>query len=576
MGKTLVEIFLETSSKFPQKEALLCKEGSRYVSLTYSELEDEVFHLSYELRKLGIEKGDNVVLISKNRPEWVIADLAIQLTGGVVVPIHEVLTGQQMVNIINEVEAKVAIVSGDTVFEKLEKADAEHLKIISMDSIDGKNIYAFEKILEAKPKDFEKIKTELLLDLPKESDLATIVYTSGTTGHFAGVLLTHKNIVSNIKDILSTIELDEKEKFLSVLPLSHILERTVGYYVPMSVGATISYINDPLKLSEVAREEKPTIIIAVPRLYEKVYDKIILEVEKNPIKKIIFNLALKIGEKKNKTDSKIWKDLFKIADKIVFHKIKDKFGGNIRFFVSGGAPLPKKVGEIFNNMGILILEGYGLTETSPVISCNTDKPGFNKFGTAGKVLPSVKVKISDWDEILVKGPSVTKGYYDQGKTELAFTEDGWFKTGDLGELDGDGFLIIKGRIKEIIVLSTGKNVSPVPIEERLELCPYVKQAFVFGDGKKHIAGILVLDFDVLKEKFKGLSNKEMLENPEVKKLIDEKISELQKDFAHFERVNKYILISEPFTIENHLLTPTLKIRRQMILEKYEQEIEGLY
>ncbi|PIZ00472.1 hypothetical protein COY62_02390 [bacterium (Candidatus Howlettbacteria) CG_4_10_14_0_8_um_filter_40_9] len=572
--KTIPDFFLETSKDFPEKEALLCKEGSRYVSLTYKELEDEVFHLAYELKKLGLEKGDNVVLISKNRPEWVISDLAIQLAGGVVVPIHEVLAGGQMANIIRDVEARVAIISGKGVLKKLREAKVD-LQIISMDSVREK-VDNFEEILKAKPKDFVEIKKEILVSLPEEKDLATIVYTSGTTGHFAGVLLTHKNIVTNINDVMVAIDLSENEKFLSVLPLSHILERTVGYYVPMAVGATISYIDDPLKLSEVAQKERPSIIIAVPRLYEKIYDKIILEVGESPIKKVIFGLALKIGGKRVNNRSFSMEVLFKIADKVVFKKIKDKFGGNIRFFVSGGAPLPKKVGEFFGNMGLLILEGYGLTETSPIVSCNTDRTGHNKFGTAGRVLPSVKVKVSKDGEILVKGPSVTSGYYDHGKTELAFTEDGWFKTGDLGGLDKDGFLTIKGRKKEVIVLSTGKNVLPVPIEEALEMCPYVKQSFVFGDGKKHIGAIIVPEVSELSKKFAGLSDDEIYESEDVRKFIDEEISKVQKGLSHYEQVKKYILISESFTIENHLLTPTLKLRRHLILEKYKEEIEGLY
>lgn len=572
---TILQLFLNSVADYPLKTALLCKENSRYKRLTYRELADEVFHLAYELKKLGLKRGDKVVLVSKNKPEWVVSDLAIMMAGGINVPVHEVLTGNQIKKIIDEVSAKIVIVSSKNILEKVRTAAIEReIKYISMEKTEDKGVENFEDILKAKPSDFNTIKEKLLSDLPQENDLATIVYTSGTTGHFSGVMLTHKNIVTNVLDILSVIDLDDSEKFLSILPLSHIFERTVGYYVPMAVGATISYIEDPMKLSEVAMEEKPTIIIAVPRLYEKVYDKIILEVEKNLIKKIIFNLALKIGEQANKKRDNFWKILYKQVDKIVFKKIKEKFGGRIRFFVCGGAPLPQKVGKFFYNMGILILEGYGLTETSPVISCNTDRLGCNKFGTAGKVLPSVKVKISESGEILVKGPSVTTGYFSHEKTKLAFTEDGWFKTGDLGELDKKGFLKIKGRIKEVIVLSTGKNVLPVPIEERLELCPYIKQAFVFGDEKKHIAAIFVLEKEVLKEKFPEL--KDFINNEKVRLLIDEELKRLQRDFAHFEQVRKYILISEPFTVENGLLTPTLKLRRHKILEKYRKEIEALY
>ncbi|MDD3679061.1 MAG: AMP-binding protein [Patescibacteria group bacterium] len=386
------------------------------------------------------------------------------------------------------------------------------------------------------------------------------MYTSGTTGQFKGVELTNENFITNISDVLSWVEVTHKDKFLSVLPLSHVFERTVGYYIPLLCGATIGYVLDPTKISEVAQAEKPTIIIAVPRLYEKIYLAVKEKAEKSAIKKVLFKIAFDIGKKMERGTL-----LYQIANLIVFKKIKKAFGGKVRFFVSGAASLQQEIGEFFDALSIPVLEGYGLTETSPIISTNSVKN--RKYGTIGKVLPSVQYKIEK-GELYVKGPSVFGGYYKQPqKTKEALTSGGWLKTGDLVSEDRDGYLKFDKRKKEIIVLSTGKNIGPAHLEEMMQMSPLINQAFVFGDEKKHVGALIVPE----KEKVKGLDKKKLEE--EIKKELDRF---LNNQVSSYEQVRKFIIIKKPFTVENGMLTPTLKLRRQKIEEVYAEEIEKIY
>lgn len=575
--QTVFDFFLETAKKFPENPALFYKKGHHFEFIPYKRFYNLVGNLSLSLEKLGVKKGDRVVLISENRPEWVVSDLSVMSLGAISVPIHNVLSAKQYQSIIKETEPKIVIVSNKETLEKVReiKSSLKEAKIIYLDSDlsssdrKGWEIYTFIETLQLVPHG-----GDLGLDTRAENldpeDILTIIYTSGTTGNFKGVELTHKNIVSNILSVLSVVPVYKTDRFLSILPLSHVFERTVGYYVSVFQGAATSYVIDPLKLAEIAAESKPTIIIAVPRLYEKVYEKISEKANTNIITKTIFKLAFWYGKGGQKSDF-----LHRLFDKIVFSKIKNTFGGKVRFFVSGAAPLSSELGEFFQTLGMVVLEGYGLTETSPIVSCNRlESP---QFGTVGRPLPGVQVKIAKDKEILVKGSNVMKGYYKNPfTTKEVFTKDGWFKTGDLGKLERGGYLRITGRKKELIVLSTGKNVSPTVIEEKLEMSPYVNQVMICGDGKKHIAGIIVPDFKKIGEKFKIRGKTRICQDQKILECLKSEFEKILSEFASYERLKKFVLVPEPFTIKNGQMTPTLKLRRHVILEKYKKEVEGIY
>lgn len=566
MKDTIIDSFLEVVERFPEKDALIYKKGHHFESLSFEQLYFYAQKLAHFLKERGVKEGDRLVLISENRPEWVITDLASLLLGAVLVPVHDVLSSFQVGTIVAEINPKVILVSNKKILSKLLEVElvlGGKSSIIHFDNdlepndpkVGTSRLFSFKK--EVFDRQYEP-QLEPIKHSPERN--VTIIYTSGTTGHFKGVVLTNKNFISNITDVLTMVEITENDKFLSVLPLSHVFERTVGYYIALLRGAAISYVDDPTKLSEIAQAEKPTVIIGVPRLFEKVYGKVKDKAEASVVKKSLFEWACNVGKTSPKSSAS-----YKIANAIVFKKIKAAFGGELRFFVSGSASLAQEIGEFFDALNIPVLEGYGLTETSPIIACNTLEK--RKYGSVGLLLPQVKAKVVK-DELLVKGPNVFREYYKQPeKTKEAFTYDGWFKTGDLVEIDSEGFIRFKAREKEIIALSTGKKVSPAYLEERLELAPLIEQAFVFGDGEKHIGAIIIPN----KEKC------QLLKGQKKEQAIREEIEEyLNKFVAHYEQVRNFIMIDHLFSVENGLLTPSFKLRRREIIEKYQKNITDFY
>ncbi|HBG81769.1 TPA: long-chain fatty acid--CoA ligase [candidate division CPR2 bacterium] len=568
---TIPKLFLETADKFPDRPAIYYKKGHLFDEIPYKRLKNLVGNFTLSLEKMGVKKGDPVILISENRPEWVVLDLAIQFAGAINVPIHNILTSIQIKQIVDEIEPALIVVSNREALKKVLEIEwvlDKKIPIIFLDdSLTGEqdlikkfNGQHFVGTLKLSGHYHTGDELERRLKNINSSDVASIIYTSGTTGHPKGVELTQTNFISNIYAVLEAVKLYPEDKLLSILPLSHVFERTAGYYVPLAAGASITYIEDISKLSEYAKEEKPTVILAVPRLYEKIYEKVWANASKSPVKKMILKFALDYGKDKKHRSTV----LYKLLDRIVFSKIKENFGGNIRFFVSGGASLASWLGDFFDSMGMPVLEGYGLTETSPVVTCNRYEN--YKYGTIGPALTDVQVKISGDGEILVKGPNVMKSYYkNEEASKGAFTKDGWFKTGDLGNVDKDGFFKIAGRKKEIIVLTTGKKIFPVPIEEALESSVYLDQAFMFGDGFKHI-GAVIVPSEIAIEKF----------GENIEERLAGEINEQLKHFSKIEQIKKFIISTESFTVENGLLTPTMKLRRGVILEKYADKIEDLY
>ena len=560
MKDTIIDSFLESVEKFPERPALLYREGHHFESLTYANLYIYAQKLAVYLKSQGIKEGDRIVLISENRPEWVITDIATLILGAILVPIHSVLAAAQIKTITDEVEPAVILVSNSEQLAKVEANGVAHDVLMGffedfMPRTEIKKLFLFKnEVFDGK---FEP-KIDPIKHDPDR--VITIIYTSGTTGEFKGVELTNRNFITNVGDVLTEVEVNENDKFLSILPLSHVFERTVGYYVALLRGAATSYVEDPKKIAEIAKIQRPTIIIAVPRLYEKVFEGIVEKAETGLVKKVVFRSAVWVGKKFPKETL-----AYKLADKLVFQKVKSAFGGQIKFFVSGAAALPLKIGEFFEALDMPVLEGYGLTETSPIITTNTQK--HRRYGTIGRVLPSLEIKVVK-NELYVRGPSVFGSYYKKpNKTKAAFTKDGWFKTGDLVTIDKDGYVKFKAREKEIIVLSTGKNISPAYIEEKLESIPAISQAFVFGDTQKHVGALIVPNKEVVQGRT-GSDLHDFITN-EINLLVNQNV-------ASYEQIRKFIITIKPFTVENGLMTPTLKLRRKEIEFVYAKELGDFY
>jgi long-chain acyl-CoA synthetase len=581
---------LNTVKNYPKENFVLYKDKGEYRGISTEEFKNMVEEFSLGLRELGVGKNDKIILLSENRPEWIISDLAILAFGGITVPIYPTLTAEQIVFIIDDSDAKVVIFSDEIQGEKIKSIKNKLSKVkhfISFISPPFEGALSFSQIRELgrkrKDKDpdlFEKSALEV-----KPDDLATIIYTSGTTGIPKGVMLTHKNILSNIISVSQIIEFSEKDTVLSFLPLSHILERMVTHTY-IYKGCTIAYAESIETVAQNLLEVRPNIMVSVPRVFEKIYAKVMDNVlSSSPLKRKIFfwalNIGRKVGEKKlaKKPIGFFLKLKYKIAHKLVFSKIIEKTGGRIRFFVSGGAPLSKEIAEFFYAMGLVILEGYGLTETSPVISVNTFEN--LKFGTVGKPIPGVEVKIAEDGEILVRGPNVMVGYYKkEAETKEAF-RDGWFHTGDIGYLDEDGFLVITDRKKDIIVTSGGKNVAPQPIENMLKANPYISNAVVVGDKRKFISALIIPDFDKLEEyarfnKIKYTDRKDLISKKEIKNFIKAEVDRATQGLAPYEQIKKIALLDREFEISKNEITPTLKVKRNIIEEKYKDLIDELY
>ncbi len=576
MGQTIPETFFETVEKFSKKTAFLYKRDGVYFPITYQEIAEKVKIFSSALSALGITKGDKVAILSENRPEWAISDLAIMSIGAVVVPLHTTFSPKAIRVVLDHSEAKILIVSNSDLLHKtlLEKSKLKYLeKIIffqkptlaEKENLDGK-IFNWETIISRNRKNtFKKIYLE-------SDDVCTIIYTSGTTGVPKGVIITHKNFLSNIESVTSVIPVKENDIFLSFLPLSHVLERMAGYYSPLFSGATIAYAENIKQLPINLKEIKPTVLIAVPRIFEKFYDAVWDKVRTSNFKNKLFHWALK---QKRGTFK------HKIGNFLVFKKIKKGLGGRLRLTVSGGATLNERISRFFYKIGIIILDGYGLTETSPVVAVNREKDF--KFGTVGKPVPEVRVRISPEKEILVKGPNVTRGYFKNKKTTReSFAKDNWFRTGDMGFLSEEGFLTVIGRIKEIIVTSGGKNVWPEPIENRLNKDRFIINSIIVGNKQRFISALIVPDWEEIeiwaeKNNIKMREPEKMIKNQKLLDVFQERIDKkINPNLSNFEKIKKFKLLIHDFSQERDELTPTLKLRRHIILYDYRKEIEKIY
>ena len=578
------------TAKFGLRKAIFWGENEHYESLTGSKLKELVYLTAREIEKLKLKPGEKAAIISENRYEWVVTDFACISNRIVTLPIYTTLTARQIKYILKHSEARLCFVSSGAIAEKVNSVMNElpkMKKIICFDNTSNgnKNIINFKDLIY-----YSLIRTQENYDEAEadkyfrncskqmsENDLLTIIYTSGTTGTPKGVCLTHKNVITNIKQCQKAFPIDHTDRFLSFLPYAHSYERTTGYYYALSVGAEVYYAQSIDTLPSQLIEVKPTIMTAVPLLFNRIYNRLMKGVQALPRRKQImvkssFAIARRYRENKN---SVVWKT----ADKMVFKKLRERTGGRIKFFISGGSALNTKLAEFFDGIGIMIYQGYGMTEASPVISVN--RIGKNKFGTVGIPLDGMDVKIANDGEIIVKGDNVMTGYYKLDEETKKTIIDGWLHTGDIGEMD-NGFLKITDRKKSLIKTSSGEYISLTHIEETIESSPYVQQIISFASDEKHfVSGLIIPDFDELKNfasasKITFKNEKELIQNPAILKLYEAEINRCQKNMAKYERVRKFALLAEPFTIENETLTPSLKLKRRVIEEKHKAIIDKLY
>ena len=588
--KSLPDMLKTNANNFKEKVAMSIKVDGAWKDITYREFGDNVRLVAQGFASLGISKGDKVALLSENRPEWGMSDFGIQSTGALVVPIYPTLISRQIEYILQDSGAKIVIVSNteqaDKVIPLVENL-TNLIMVVVMDDDKSSNekSITFDELLE-KGKSYGE-SNENWYDESVDNigimDIMTIIYTSGTTGEPKGVLLTHNNLLSNIEGVLEVIPVSENDKFLSFLPLSHVFERMGGNFLPYAVGATVAFAESIEKVADNMREVHPTVMNSVPRLYEKMHTKINVAVEAgSPIKRKLFRWAFKVGSEHQKAtkSGKVGIGLkfrHAVAAKLVFSKIETRLGGKLRFFISGGAPLSQEIGEFFSYAGITIIEGYGLTETSPVICAG--RLGSIVFGTVGPPLNNVELKFAEDGEILSRGPHIMVGYHNNEEaTKEVIDKQGWFHTGDVGELDEGGRLRITDRKKNILVTAGGKNVAPAPIESLLIMSPLIEQVLLIGDRRKFISALIVPDFINLSSAIgaENISNKELVEDPAVNKLMEEEIERFLVDVSNYERVKKFIMLPRLLTIEDGEITPSLKIKRKVVIEKYAGLIDALY
>lgn len=615
--ETITELFENLVAKYENsdKTAFAYKPGpdEEYKTITWTEVRDDVKSVASYLLQQDVQKGDRIAILSENRYEWAVVDMAIQMVGAINVSLYTTLPANQCEYILQDSEAQIFFVSTGIQLKKaIEVFDncADLKQVIAFDEpkvqeyIQKEYVKLFDTIcaagVKAEPQQAETLKKRAK-DV-KPEDIATLIYTSGTTGRPKGAMLTHRNIVSNVKAAHEAITIGESDRCLSFLPLCHSFERTGGYYAMLAGGAEIYYAESVDTVARNMLEAHPTIVVSVPRLFEKIYNLVKKNVQEgSAIQQSIFNWALDVGEKYWHGQRGFVSVQKSIADKLVFSKLHAKTGGNIRFFVSGGAALPAEIGTFFMSAGLNILEGYGLTETSPVMCCN--RYGEETMGTVGKVINGVTVAIQRLDnnkiiaqisgedyptdltsepgEILNRGPNTMKGYWkNEEATREMIDEDGWLHTGDVGRFV-NGKLEITDRIKHMIVNAGGKNIYPGPIEDAFKTSKWIDQLVVVGEQQSYMAALIVPDFEALENHAKQNdiqydSIEDLLKNESIINIYNKEIRSFSKDLASHEKIRDFRLLPNEFTVETGELTPTLKVKRRIIQEKYGHLIEDIF
>lgn len=582
----ITEFLTKNTKRFPQKASVGFKKDNEWKELTCLKFQQMVFKTANALIEAGVKENDKVAIYADNSPEWIIMDVATLAIGAVTVPIYSTNGADQVEYIINHAEPKI-ILTGDQ--EQYETCHQLLDKTIGVEKIISAKKWFKLKDRSVYLSDFiEKTSNEFKIVERSDEDLATIIYTSGTSGIPKGVMLTHGNFQKAFDAHVEFFDFKdfEKEQSLAFLPLSHVFERCWTLFC-LSKGAKVSFLENPKLIANALQEVKPTTMCSVPRFYQKIYAGINeMLVTASPTKKKIFTWAIETGtqvSERKQNQQKVpfvLNQKYKIANALVFNKIKTKLGGRLWFMPCGGASISSEVTQFFDAMGIHITVGYGMTETTATITAFPFTK--YKYGSAGKLIGDSQIKIGENDEILVKGSGIMKGYYkNQEETDKIFTQDGWMKTGDAGVLDNEGNLTITDRIKDLMKTSNGKYIAPQPIENMFSNNSYINQILLIADDKPFVSALIVPNFETLEEKIKTLGItftdwKEIVENEKVQAFYQKLIDDIQTNLSGFEKIKKFILMPADFEIQNGEITPTLKIKRNIVLEKYSDKINAIY
>ena len=581
--ENMVQLSRKSCGTHASRNLFGTKTGSRWSWTTYRQFGEMVDACRGGLKKRGVGAGDRVAIVADNRVEWAVAAHATYGLGAAFVPMYQVQLPKEWKFILNDCDAKVVIAANVAIHEKLTEmaGELEQLEhVIGLELPDDHDdswaaLLAAGKESPAEPED------------PGADDIAGLIYTSGTTGNPKGVLLSHGNITSNINAIHEVFSFEVTDRSLSFLPWAHSFGQTCELHGLMSMGCSMAINDDVKNLVANLAEVKPSILFAVPRIFNRIYDGVNKQISDKPgIIQALFRAGIAAARKKSNGEAlgleesaSLW-----LADRIIFASIRDKFGGRLRYAISGSAALDQSVAEFIDALGIMVYEGYGLTETSPIVTANY--PGSRRMGTVGKALPGVKVHIDESlsdqpgeGEIVVYGPNVMKGYHNRPEeNDKVLMKDGGFRTGDLGRLDDDGFLTITGRIKEQYKLENGKYVMPAPLEEQLKLSPYIANVLLFGDNKPYNVALVVPDVETVHKwaDEKGVTLGDLESSKELEELLKKELETRSADFKGFERPRDFAIVAEDFTTDNGMLTPTMKLKRRAILAKYQDRIDGLY
>ena len=587
--QTLNQLFTAACARHDKEDALLHKEGGEWRKVSSAAWLEAAREVALGLAARGVAKGDRVALLSENRVEWFTVEAGLQILGAVTVPIYPTLTAAQAAYIIRDSGARVVIASNTEQHAKIAEARDRLPKVETVFTFDpGAGGEPWSAVMSAgkEARAADPAAAERLAAAVTGDDLATIIYTSGTTGDPKGVMLSQQNLVRNTLVSTEAIVLGPEDVAMSVLPYSHVFARMVAHYLYPHAGVTIAIAESMEKLVENIGEVRPTVMACVPRFYEKMRDRVLENAAAgSPLKRKIFHWALRVGHEVGRhrqqgtEPSGGLRFRYRVATKLVFSKLHARLGGRMRLFVSGGAALSREVAEFFLAAGWLIIEGYGLTETSPVIAVN--RLDRFRFGTVGVPVRGVEVKIAEDGEIVCRGHNVMQGYFGDEAATREVIEDGWFHTGDVGAFDGDGFLRITDRKKDLLVTAGGKNVAPQPIEGMLKTSPYIAELAMVGDGKPYLSALVAPDFEQLERWCEGEgiptgSHEAMAADERVREHLLAEIRRLSGDLASFEQVKKIAVLATTFSIEGGELTPTLKVKRRVVEQRYADLIESLY
>ncbi len=572
--QSLNKLFFDRAEQYNEKPFLWAKKNKDWSSLSWNETSIKVKEFAGGLKSFGIKPGDKVVIVSENRPEWIIADLAINLIGAVTVPAYTTNTEDDHHYILEHSDAKAVIASNNILANRVALATTRTKLckiLITLDNYSGFEPDNLKIINFNEVSDFGKNNIENALDHFNQiqpDDVSCIIYTSGTGGRPKGVMLTHRNIFSNLQGAEDLLEIIGKKdnKYLSLIPLSHSYEHTAGLYLQIDLGSQIYFCEGPEKFSQNLLEVSPTLTTAVPRIFEVIHDRIKIQMKnQNPIIKFIFDRAVKVGVKRHHYGLNLLENIeYRSYTSLIRKKINKQLGGSLRAFVSGGAALNPEIGDFFIGLGVKILQGYGQTEASPLISAN--RPENIKIETVGPAVKGVEAKLSEEGELIVKGDCVMKGYWKDEKATNETIVDGWLHTGDIATISEDGYITITGRKKELIVNSGGDNIAPARPEASLTFQETIFQSMVIGDRRPYLVAVIVPEV----EKTKNMSDKEINE------IISSEVKKANEGLSSIEKIRKFIIAKEPFSTENGLLTPTMKVRRHKVVEIYGETLDDLY